>query len=524
MAHLVHHIIAQSAAKSPQAPALIYQDQTLDYATLNTQITGWAANLRALGLADNDRVALYLPKQFPAVFGIYASMAAGGVAVPINPGLKATQVQHIVRDSGATVLVTHRTRANLLVDHLADCPALQHLIIIDAQPADISAIIWPQKVHPGNILDHTIPATPWPNRKATDMAAILYTSGSTGLAKGVVLSHANLVIGAQSVVRYIRNTADDRLLAVLPLSFDYGLNQLSSAFSVGASVVLLDYLVPNDIIQAIPRYQITGLAAVPTLWQKLARLDWPAVPHLRYLTNSGGTLPIASIQALQQAVPNAALYLMYGLTEAFRSTYLPPDQLAQRPGSIGKAIPNAQLLLLNADGQECAPDEPGELVHAGALVAQGYWNNPKASLACFKPLPQALAGTKPSMAVWSGDIMRRDAEGYLYYIGRRDTQIKTAGYRVSPDEIETLVSHLAEVTHAVAQGVPDTALGQAIVLWVQATCTLATIRRYCQTHLPNFMLPQEYVILPTIPLNQNGKPDRAAILRDYLASTAETAE
>ena len=516
MAFLVHQLIEQCARTSPQAPALVYQDQTLNYTDLHTSITRWAIGLRALGLTDNQRVALYLPKQFPAVFGIFASMAAGGIAVPINPGLKAAQVQHILRDSGASIVLTHSTRAAVLLDHLANCPALQHLIILDTQPDETATMEVPVTVHSGHVFDHTV-TVPLPARIDADIAAILYTSGSTGLAKGVVLSHANLIAGAQSVVSYLHNTADDRLLAVLPLSFDYGLSQLTCAFSVGASVVLLDYLVPNDIIQAVPRYAITGLAAVPSLWQKLARLDWPAISHLRYITSSGGALPLPTIQALQQALPKTELFVMYGLTEAFRSTYLPPDQLQQRPNSIGKAIPNAQLLLLNAAGETCAIDEPGELVHRGALVAQGYWNNPQASAACFKPIPNQPAGTpRPERAAWSGDLMRRDAEGYLYFIGRRDAQIKSAGYRISPDEIETVVSNLPDVSLAVAQGVPHPALGQAIVLWVQATCSIAVLQGYCRTHLPNFMLPLDYVVLPELPLNQNGKPDRAALLDDYL--------
>jgi acyl-CoA synthetase (AMP-forming)/AMP-acid ligase II len=282
----------------------------------------------------------------------------------------------------------------------------------------------------------------------------------------------------------------------------------------------LDYLVPNDIVRAVPHYKITGLAAVPSLWHKLAELNWPAVPQLRYLTNSGGTLPLSTIQSLQHALPNTALFLMYGLTEAFRSTYLPPEQLKIRPNSIGKAIPNAQLMLLNAEGEECGVDEPGELVHRGALVAKGYWNNPQATTARFKPLPEQPIGlSQPEIAVWSGDLMRRDADGFLYFLGRRDAQIKTAGYRVSPDEIESVVIDLPEVTLAVAQGVPHPQLGQAIVLWVQATCQVTVVQRYCRTHLANFMQPCDYIVLSEMPLTMNGKPDRTALLDEYLQTT-----
>ena len=522
MTFLVHQLITRCAQASPTAPALSYQNLSLDYATLQASVATWAAGLQALGLCENQRVAVYLPKQFSAVLAIFACMAAGGVAVPINPGLKAAQVRHILQDSGATFLISHRTRASLLADHFTVCPALKHLVLVDAEPEQAAATIWPIAVHSRQILDQA-ESMSLPTRIDADMAAILYTSGSTGLAKGVILSHANIVAGAQSVSGYLHNSADDRLLAVLPLSFDYGLSQLTCAFYVGASVVLLDYLVPNDIVRAVPRYGITGLAAVPSLWQKLAELNWPAVPQLRYLTNSGGALSLPTIQALQHALPSAALFLMYGLTEAFRSTFLPPDQLKLHPSSIGKAIPNATLMLLNAAGEECGVDEPGELVHRGALVAKGYWNNPQANAVRFKPLPgQPIGLSQPEFAVWSGDLMRRDADGFLYFLGRRDAQIKSAGYRVSPDEIESVVTGLPEVTLAVAQGVPHPQLGQAIVLWVQATCTVAVLQRYCRTHLANFMQPFDYIVLSEIPLNMNGKPDRAALLDEYLTQTAFT--
>ena len=515
MVFLVHQLIAQAAVSTPLAPALWHRNQTQDYASLQASIVAWAGALQALGLVENQRVALYLPKQFSAVWGLFATMAAGGVAVPINPALKAAQVQHIVQDSGATILISHQTRVRLLAEHLRECPTLQHIVLVDAVPTPNWLSELPIPVQSLQALPEAAFCPP-AARIDADMALILYTSGSTGLAKGVMLSHANLIAGAQSVVSYLHNTAADRLLAALPLSFDYGLSQLTCAFMVGASVVLLDYLVPQDVVQAVRHYGVTGLAAVPSLWQKLAPLDWPEVPQLRYLTNSGGALPVGTTQALQQKLPDTAIFLMYGLTEAFRSTYLPPEQLQQRPDSIGQAIPNAQILLVNAEGERCGVDEPGELVHRGALVAMGYWNNPQATAACFRPLPTWITGlSQPEIGVWSGDIMRQDAAGYLYFIGRRDAQIKTAGYRVSPDEVEAVVCGMPEVTLAVAQGVPDAALGQAIIVWVQAVCTVAAVQQHCRLHLPNFMQPKQCIVLAELPLNPNGKPDRAALLRLY---------
>lgn len=493
----------------PDAVALIQQqDQTLSYAALQQQVEQWAAGLVALGLQTDQRVAVYLPKQTTAVCAIWSVMAAGGIVVPVNPVLKSAQVRHILQDSGASLLITHQARAARLLDDLTDCPVLRQVILTDRVPDQTSTRSFSMCC--ASVLQQAA-SRPLPERTGTDLAAILYTSGSSGLAKGVLLSHANLVLGAASVVSYLHNSAQDRLLAVLPLSFDYGLSQLTSACTVGASVVLLDYLVPQDVVQAVVRYRITGLAGVPSLWQRLAQMDWPAVSHLRYLTNSGGALPVPCLRALQHALPDSMMYLMYGFTEAFRATYLPPEQLAQRPSSIGRSVPDARLQVLNAAGAPCGVDEPGELVQSGPLVAQGYWG--EVNSRTFRSLP----GQSARLA-WSGDQVRQDAAGYLYFIGRRDTMIKTAGYRVSPDEIEMQVQQLPGVTLAVAQGVPQAELGQMIVLWVQTDRPLAVIREYCQQALPNYMQPQDYILLPEIPLNANGKPDRVALKRDYLAT------
>ena len=271
-----------------------------------------------------------------------------------------------------------------------------------------------------------------------------------------------MLSGAYSVTRYLDNRADDRLLAILPFSFDYGLSQLTTAFVVGARAVLMDYLLPRDVITAVARDGITGLAAVPPMWVQLARLDWPAaaVESLRYFTNSGGAMPRATLNALRRRLPETTPYLMYGLTEAFRSTYLPPEEIDHRPDSIGKAIPNAEILVVRADGSPCAPGEPGELVHRGSLVAQGYWNDPDKTAERFRPLPgQNPALPLVEMAVWSGDTVRIDQEGFLYFIGRKDDMIKTSGYRVSPTEIEEVLYDSGLVAEAAALGVTHPALG-----------------------------------------------------------------
>jgi len=332
-----------------------------------------------------------------------------------------------------------------------------------------------------------------------------------------VLSHRNMLAGAQSVASYLNNSAADRLLAVLPFSFDYGLSQLTTAFSVGASVVLMDYLLPRDVIRAVARHAVTGLAAVPPLWNQLAGLSWPeeAVASLRYITNSGGAMPVATTSQLQAALPNTSVFLMYGLTEAFRSTFLPPDQVRHRPESMGKAIPNADIMVVRPDGSECDVDEPGELVHRGALVSLGYWGDLEKTNIRFKPAPGLPVGIpNPELAVWSGDQVRRDAEGFLYFIGRNDEMIKTSGYRVSPGEIEEIVFQVSGVEQAVAFGAPHPQLGYGIVLVVQAAAGSVdadTILAHCKIHLPMFMLPGHLEIASELPRNPNGKIDRKAL-------------
>ncbi|MDJ0741211.1 MAG: acyl-CoA ligase (AMP-forming), exosortase A system-associated [Gammaproteobacteria bacterium] len=519
MAFLLHQLITESARRSADAPALLFKQEQLTYAALRDRVARVASGLRGLGVQRDERVAVYLPKQFETVTAMFGSMAAGGVFVPVNPILKPEQVGHILRDCATRVLITSVDRAALLADTLRECPDLGYLILTgdaDDTPAlDDGLVVQPWDYMLGE------PQFPASARIDADIAAILYTSGSTGRPKGVVLSHHNMFAGAQSVATYLENTAADRLLAVLPFSFDYGLSQLTTAFYVGASVVLMDYLLPRDVIRAVARYGVTGLAAVPPLWNQLAGLDWPdeAVASLRYITNSGGAMPVATTQGLRAALPNTSVYLMYGLTEAFRSTYLPPDQVDARPESMGRAIPNAEILVVRPDGSECDVDEPGELVHRGALVALGYWNDREKTDIRFKPAPGQPDGLpNPELAVWSGDRVRRDAAGYLYFIGRDDEMIKTSGYRVSPGEVEEVVFQIDDVEQAVAFGAPHPQIGSGIVLVAQCQAERVSaddIAAHCRLHLPLYMLPGHIHIAEQLPRNPNGKIDRKSLAGQF---------
>ncbi|MCC2614883.1 acyl-CoA ligase (AMP-forming), exosortase A system-associated [Aestuariibacter halophilus] len=507
-------LVSHTAQRTPEAHALIFKREELTYAQLEAQVEQAAGGLAGIGLSRHSRVAVFLPKRIETIVSLFASSRAHGVFVPVNPVLKAPQVQHILNDCDVQILITSSDRLKGLQDILPDCPALQHIVLVDKLPATemttLPVTLWSEM--PQGQITHQ-------HRVDNDMAAILYTSGSTGKPKGVVLSHRNLVCGAMSVSQYLENNADDVILALLPLSFDYGLSQVTTAFLVGATCVLLDYLLPGDVVKTMAKHQVTGLAAVPPLWQQLMKVNWPqeATHQLRYFTNSGGAMPKVTLDKLRETFPNAHPYLMYGLTEAFRSTYLHPSQVDQRPGSMGKAIPNAEIMVVREDGSECDVDEPGELVHRGPHVSLGYWNDSEKTAERFKPVPSKQNGLiLQEMAVWSGDTVKRDAEGYLYFVGRRDEMIKTSGYRVSPMEVEeALYQGIEALAEVVACGVNDLELGQAIVVLMVLKEGEAldenALLALCKKHLPNFMHPKHLEVHEALPRNPNGKVDRSTL-------------
>lgn len=523
---LLHELIAISADRRPEALALTYGKATLCYAELHKAVSGFASGLISLGLERGERVAIYLEKRFETVIASFGAPAAGGVFVPLNPLLKPEQIGYILHDCNVRVLVTSPERLALLQDTLPACHDLRHVVVLDSpEPLpNIGAIVccrWTE------LLDRS--ATHGHRVIDTDMAGILYTSGSTGKPKGVVLSHRNMVAGAKSVASYLENHPDDTLLAALPLSFDAGFSQLTTAFHVGARVVLLNYLLPRDIVKVLEREKVTGLTAVPPLYIQLTQLAWSETitEHLRYFANTGGRMPRETLDALRKHLPKSKPFLMYGLTEAFRSTYLPPSEVDRRPDSIGKAIPNAEILVLREDGSPCAPNEPGELVHRGALVGMGYWNDPEKTAERYKPLPAGVGGREaglvlPEVAVFSGDNVRMDEAGFLYFIGRRDEMMKTSGYRVSPTEVEEILYATKLVGECVAFGVNDDRLGQAIQVIVTppfGADTLDTdgLMAACRNRMPSYMVPAGIEMREgPLPRNPNGKIDRKILATEWV--------
>jgi acyl-CoA ligase (AMP-forming) (exosortase A-associated) len=525
--YLLHQLVTASAQRQPEAPALTYGAETRSYAEVAAAITAFGAGLRQLGLDRGERIGVYLDKRLETVTSFFGSCAAGGVFVPVNPILKAEQVGYILQDCNVRVLVTSPERFATLQAVLPQCHDLRH-VILTGNPAELPTLAG-ASVHRWASLGDA-PLTPGHRVIDTDMAAILYTSGSTGRPKGVVLSHRNMVIGAKSVAQYLGNGPGDTLLAALPLSFDAGFSQLTTAFHSGARVVLLNYLLPRDVLKALDQEKVTGLTAVPPLWIQLTQLDWPAciAEHLRYIANTGGRMPLETLHRLRSLLPKTRPFLMYGLTEAFRATYLEPEEADRRPDSIGKAIPNAEVLVLREDGSPCAPNEPGELVQRGALVAMGYWNDSEKTAERFKPLPANVPGREaglvlPEMAVFSGDNVRMDEDGFLYFIGRRDEMIKTSGYRVSPTEVEEILYATRLVAECVAFGAAHDTLGQAICVIATAPAGLTPdtdgLLAECRRRMPAYMIPThlEWRTSP-LPRNPNGKIDRKTLSTEWLAA------
>ena len=512
----LHDLLLQSAARTPDATCLVQGRRVVSYAELRDDARRLAAILARTGVSAGDRVAVHLDKSVEEATAILAVSIAGGVFVNVNPLLKSRQVNHILNDSGACALITSYPRLKSLGGDLAESTSLKTLIAYGtALPMRDEAF---RSFEIVDVAAATCEGVDPVRRIETDLAAIIYTSGSTGLPKGVILSHRNLVAGAESVAAYLHNTSSDRILSILPFSFDYGLNQLTTTLLVGATLVLKTHLNAGETLRTLQAERITGLAGIPTLWSQLLQADWSSVtlPDLRYITNSGGRFAEEHVKEYRRRVPHMRIYLMYGLTEAFRSTFLDPAQVDERPTSIGRAIPNAEILVVDDQGQVCGPGQVGELVHRGAHVAQGYWNDPVLTAQRFRRSPvQPPEVPREEWAVFSGDLVQRDEEGYLYYVGRKDHMIKTSGFRVSPTEVEEYFYNTGLVQDVVAFGAPDPMLGERITIALSfrpgvamtGTELVDTVTR----RMPSYMVPKNVHVLDSLPRTSSGKLDRPLV-------------
>jgi acyl-CoA ligase (AMP-forming) (exosortase A-associated) len=519
MDFLIHHMLQTSARRYPDKEALVHGEQRLSYRDASQRVSGLAHGLQEAGLARGDRVGIYLDASIPQALSIFSLSQAGGVYVPINGLLYPDQVVHISRDCQMRGLMTTRAKLAALSPVLKDIPSLEFLVLVgDGAPAAS-----PLATYDLEQLWAATPPSRWPESTIEkDLAAILYTSGSTGRPKGVMLSHAQVMAGSSIVSTYLKITNHDRILAVLPFSFDAGMNQLMTAFQQGGTLILINFTFAREVVQLLLKERVTGLAGVPTFWSLLAQpsstLHKQELPHLRYITNTGGAMPQTTLATLRKLLPAASVFLMYGLTEAFRSTYLPPGELDRRPTSMGKAIPDTEILVINEDGKLCKPGEVGELVHRGPTVSMGYWGQPELTAKVLRPhpfLPPEVGDVEK--VCYSGDYVTMDEDGYLYFVGRRDTMIKSSGFRISPTEVEEVLFRSGLLKGAAVIGIPDEVLGHVIKAFVVARdggpIDAEKLREFCAANMPRHMVPKTIQVLDDLPKTTSGKVDYPALRR-----------
>jgi acyl-CoA ligase (AMP-forming) (exosortase A-associated) len=520
MDFLIWHLLRESARRFPDKEALVHGEERLTYREVADRVASLAAGLQNAGVRRGDRVGIYVEASVTQVLSIFAVSKAGGVFVPINAQLFPEQVVHIAKDCGMKGLITRPARFSAMSALLPQIPSLEFAVLSGKEEEQSESTL---PCHGFDELCRTaVPQDMRDQSISKDLAAILYTSGSTGKPKGVMLSHANIIAGSSIVSTYLEITSAERILAVLPFSFDAGMNQLMTAFHQGGTIVLLNFVFSREIVQTLLKERITALAGVPTLWSLLAQpnstLQKQPLPLLRYITNTGGAMPQAVLAILRKALPTTRIFLMYGLTEAFRSTYLPPTELDRRPTSMGKAIPDTEILVVNEHGKLCQPGEIGELVHRGPTVSMGYWGRPEDTQRVLRPnplLPPELGDCE--RVCYSGDLVRMDEEGFLYYVGRRDTMIKSSGFRISPTEVEEVLFQSGQLRQAAVIGVPDDALGQSIKAFVVArdggTLDAGDLIGYCGERMPRYMVPKAVEILDELPKTSSGKVDYPALRR-----------
>lgn len=530
---LLHDILSCQVLKTPDLTAITQSDKHWTYREVLNRSQCFANAIRNLGVKRGDRVAILLSKSFDIVAAMFGISIIGAIFVPINPKLKSEQISHILNDCTAKILISSFLRWSLISDSCDSNKSLSHVVCVDLNishshkkskiPIEGMQMFFDTIGLNENICGFC----------DTDPVALLYTSGSTGKPKGVIISHRNFVIGAKSVVSYLGHGPEDVILALLPFSFDAGFSQITTAFLVGARLVFADFIDANEIVRLVDREKITHITAVPPIWISLAEVSWKSLNgfKLKSIANTGGKLPLVTLDRLRAVLPDIKIFLMYGLTEAFRSTYLPPEEIDLRPDSIGKAIPNAEILVLRPDGSKCEPGEQGELVHRGALVSLGYWNDPVKTAERFRPITIRNEMPFQEIAVFSGDLVKLDDEGFLYFVGRSDMLIKVSGYRVSSEEVEEMLYQAPGVKEAAVFGEFNLKLGQSIVALLFAErgklsddlCGLEIIE-YCRKKLPHYMVPERIVFFDDeLPRNPNGKIDRAKlsqIVADHRSATA----
>ena len=516
--YLVHHLLKNATPHYANKIAVKHGERVITFRQLMEDSTKMATLIKSLAVCRGERVGILLDKSVEQVVSFFGISMSGGVSVFINPILKKEQMEHIIRDCDAKLLICTKREWER---NKIDLPI--KIIYMDEtsekEPGEnVDGINW------YDIKDSSENKISESGQISDDIANIIYTSGSTGKPKGVVITHRNLIEGAEIVSNYLQITEKDKIISVLPFNFDYGLNQLTTSILKGATLVLHKFFLANDLLRTLEKEKITGFAGMNPIWVKIFNEKFgPSKQYdfsnLRYITNSGGKVPESTVRKMQVFFPQTKIYLMYGLTEAFRSTYLPPHELDKRPNSIGKAIPNVEILVLNEKGEKCKPGEVGELVHRGALITRGYWNDPEKTTKIFRKNPLLKDQNHLNeTVVFSGDLVMKDEEGFLYYISRKDSMIKTMGYRVSPTEVEEFLLRLDGVVDAVVFGKEIETGDQIIVAVLQSNSKEIDEKQMmaqCRKSLPEYMVPREIHFEKEFPKTANGKVDRSFLQKKW---------
>ena len=502
----VEEFLEDSAARTPRKVGLVANGQRLTYAAVDGMANRLAHALIQIGVKRGDRVAICLPNSVEAVVGLFAILKAGGAFVVINPATKPEKLVCILKHCGAKVLITDDrvTRHLQATNRLDEIPSLEGVVMSGKDPEQVCSV---KHTHSFEAIQNEFPSSRPPRTSIDlDLTCLIYTSGTTGEPKGVMCDHGNMVFAASSTNEYLRNSPDDILLNVLPLSYSYGLYQLLTIFQVGGMLVLEgSFAYPAAVLERIQQERVTGFAGVPTIFAMLAQMNLTPfdLTSLRYLTNAAAAISPDHIQILRRKLPGIAFYSMYGLTETKRALYLPPDQLDIRPGSVGIAIPGTEVWVEDDAGNRLGPNQVGELVVRGRHVMRGYWGDPAATAARFRPGP--LPGER---VCHTGDLFRMDADGYFYFVSRKDDIIKCRGEKVAPKEIENVLYGLKGVVEAAVVGVPDPILGQAIKAIVVLNGTKLSetqVLAHCRKHLEDFMVPKYVEFRGTLPKTASGK-------------------
>lgn len=503
----VEEFLEQSARRLPNKVALVCQAERVTFAEIDRLSTRVANALKKEDVRRGDRIAIFLDNSVEAVVSIFGVLKLGAVFLMVSPKTKEDKLAYILNDCGAVSVISHTNQGDIFSEIGSRVPSLRFLILTDLtlskkEAGGMKRLGWKKEVESQSDLR--------PPKEAidVDLAAIIYTSGSTGFPKGVMMTHLNMVTAAASITQYLENTADDIILTALPLSFDYGLYQILMAFKVGATVLLeKSYAYPQVIVEKLLQQKVTGFPIVPTMAAILLQMKGltpDRFASLRYITNTAAALPPAHIAKLRELFPKTKIYSMYGLTECKRVSYLPPDQLEIRPTSVGKAIPNTEVYIVNEKGERVGPGVVGELVVRGHHVMKGYWGRPEETDQVLRPGP--IPGEK---LLYTGDLFKMDEEGFLYFEARKDDIIKTRGEKVSPKEVEAVLYALPEVVEAAVVGVQDEILGEAIkavVVFAEgARLTEQDVLRHCARYLEDFMVPKFLEFRKALPKTSTGK-------------------